>query len=524
MKKKRFVTRESDNIRIEVREGIDIAPHKGMQEAVLLSNTDITVCGGNRGGGKSAAIIMDSCYDVDKPAFRPMFFRKTLEDYKKGGSVWDTAKSVYKILGGVSTDSNYTTKFPSGARVVFGQIDNESRTALERQFQGMEIPAIYLDEANQYQFKTITKLMQCNRNSKGIRNRIIMTCNPDPDSWLARFIDWYIGEDGFIIKERDRAVRYFYVNGESVDDVVWGNTRKEVYLQVKAKIDRLITPDMAEQGYTYDNYIKSFTFIQGNLSENKTLLANDKNYVANVSGGSDEEVARNIMGNWKVKLDGEEMVKRSDIIKLPDIVSKTDGRRRLSIDVALGGKDNCIMVIWDGLHIMDIKAYGFLTPQGLKSKVENLMDRYNIKERDISYDAVGSGQVLKDFKRAYAVEANAQPIDDTGFDKLKSQIIYQLGRLLQDGEISIDEELFESKFEIGTASNKIKMSLRDILLQERKLMQIADDETKIKMMSKKQFKKDIGRSPDFIEAIAYGIVHTLYKKKKRRGIRGLGNL
>ena len=66
-------------------------------------------------------------------------------------------------------------------------------------------------------------LITCNRNAFHIRNRFIGTCNPDPDSWVAKFIDWWIGEDGLPIPERDGRVRYCFMDGDNVSGIYWGD-------------------------------------------------------------------------------------------------------------------------------------------------------------------------------------------------------------------------------------------------------------------------------------------------------------
>ncbi len=51
------------------------------------------------------------------------------------------------------------------------------------------------------------------------------TCNPDADSWVASFIDWWIGDDGYAIKERSGVMRWMVRIG---DDIVWADTPEEL--------------------------------------------------------------------------------------------------------------------------------------------------------------------------------------------------------------------------------------------------------------------------------------------------------
>src|SRR3712207_9494694 len=66
---------------------------------------------------------------------------------------------------------------------------------------------------------------------RSIRNRFWITCNPDPESWVRKFIDWWVDEDGYIIPERDGVIRYCFMDGDTPDQIFWGDTREEVYEQ-----------------------------------------------------------------------------------------------------------------------------------------------------------------------------------------------------------------------------------------------------------------------------------------------------
>ena len=90
-----------------------------------------------------------------------------------------------------------------------------------------------IDEITHIPYEKFKYLVTCNRNGVGLHNRIWGTCNPDPDSWVRKFIDWWIGPDGFPIPERDCKLRYCFMDGDSPDTIYWGDTPEEVYEQWK---------------------------------------------------------------------------------------------------------------------------------------------------------------------------------------------------------------------------------------------------------------------------------------------------
>ena len=499
----------------------DIIGQIGMQEAVLLSDADITICGGSRGGGKSFALILDPLYDIGRSNFTAIFFRKETGELEKGGGLYDKASQIYKYLGAKATKLKMA--FPSGAVVTFDHVQNESAIEVEKRFKGLEVPAIYIDEIDQFQMLTIIKLMQSNRNSSGIRNRILGTCNPNPSSWLRTFLDWYINEMGLIDPARDRATRYFYLYGTNVTDIIWGNSREETYEQAKSYIDKSWNPRFAESGLTKLDAIKSFKFIKGDLAENKILLKSQPTYYANISSGGASAIARNLEGNWNVKEDSEEMVKRAEMEYMfdEDRPAMTSETKYITIDVALLGLDDFTAFIWEGLHIIDVRVKAKLDSAEAILFVGSLMEEYGVREENCAFDNVGNGQVLTCFKRAIPVNAQAAPLGlEIAYDNLKSQILYTFGKFLIEGKISCSKFARDKLFKYGRSAKKERLSLREIMQDERRALLIDDSMGKTKMANKKKMKQILGHSPNFLEGCAYRMIFELSKKKKM-GFTGL---
>ena len=120
-------------------------------------------------------------------------------------------------------------------------------------------------------------MMSRNRSTCGIRPYIRATCNPDADSWVAEFIDWWIDSDtGYPIKERSGQLRYMV---RIDDEIVWGDTKEE----------------LTEQGID-ETDVKSITFIASTLQDNKILMD-----ISNLKALPVVEKERLLYGNWKIK-------------------------------------------------------------------------------------------------------------------------------------------------------------------------------------------------------------------------------
>lgn len=498
----------------------DIIPQPNFQEDVLLSDANITIIGGSRGSGKSFSLVLDPLYDIHNGNFAAMYFRKETSEVEKG--LYQEGLKMYPLLGAKMT--KLRAVFPSGATLTYDHLQNESVSSIESRFKGLSIPAFYFDEIDQLKFDTIKRVMESNRNPYGIRNRIIGTCNPSPESWLRKFIDWYIGADGLIDPRRDRKMRYFYIYGTDVNDIIWGNSKSEVIEKASSYIEDAWNEEFAEAGLTRHDMIKSLMFIRGDLAANKILLKNDPNYLASVSQGGASSIARNLKGNWNIPADGEEMVTRSQMDYFFDEHREAavgDGTMVMTIDVALMGLDLFVLVIWKGLHIVDVVVKDKLDSAQAVEVVSSLMNEYGVKEDNIFYDSIGNGQALSCLKRAVPIFAQAAPVGaEIAYDSLKSQILYNLGKYLIEGKLSCSAHAANKLFKYGKGLKREKLSFKEIMQNERRALMIEDSPGKTKMKNKKQMKAILGQSPDFLEAVAYRMMGEL-SKKKSKGFVGL---
>jgi hypothetical protein len=499
----------------------DIIGQEGMQESVLLSDSDITICGGNRGGGKSYVILLEPLYDCGNPNFAAMVFRKEVDQLERG--LYADAAKLYPILGAKMT--KLKAVFPSGATITYDHIQNEAVREVEKRFKGLSIPAFYFDELDMFSMDTFKRVIESNRNSNGIRNRVIATCNPNPDSWLRTFLDWWIDEDGYIDMSRDRVTRYFYLYGTSASDIIWGSSRGEVVEKAKHYLDKAWRVEFAEAGLTKEDLVKSIKFIKGDLAENKILLKSQPTYLANISSGGSSAIARNLDGNWNVKSDGDEMVTRAQMDWMFDEhrPALRSGVKRMSIDVALLGIDTFIIVCWDGMHIEDVIQKKQITSSQALGIATDLMREFGVREDKLIYDYNGNGQVLNDLRKAYGVRPQSPPIGlENAYDNLKSQILFKFGTMLQEGLITCSPIAAGRMFEYGKGVKKEKLTFKEILQNERRALMIAESSGKTRMLGKKDMKKILGGvSPDFLEGVAYGVVPELDKRKQSKGFQGL---
>lgn len=499
-----------------------IIAQRGGQENMLSSCADITIGGGCRGGSKTFSMLLEAMPDIDNRHFRSIILRHEIEDLS---DMVETSDQVFGDFGvRIKSKTDQKWNFYKGGFLRFSY-HADPVEEFKKRFQGKQFAYIGVDEIPHIEFAKFQYLITCNRNAHGIRNRFFGTCNPDPDSWVAKFIDWWIGEDGLPIPERDGVVRYCFINGDNVDAIYWGDSREEVYEQCKDVINSYWKPEYEQYGTPQELFIKSVCFVEAKLSDNVKLLASDPTYLANLVNQSEEQRARDLDGNWKFKSAGDDFIKQSHLEQFFKLPQNTElSTRYVTCDVAFEGGDSMVMWLWEGWHIKDLFVCRFDARRAV-DVVRAKLEEWKVLEENFTFDLNGVGQTFNGEKGFFprAVPFNNREATEEKYKgvyaNLKSQAAYLFACKLIDGEISINPGLLDRKFSGKGFEN---VPLRQILNKERKAIRKDNDayDKGWQLIKKAVMKKLVGHSPDYIEALLMRMIFEI--KKRRRKIKGLG--
>ena len=463
----------------------------------------------------SFSLLLEGLKDYDNKNFRSVILRKEVDDLT---DLIDTSNGIYGDFGTYNrSKADMTWNFHSGGALKFNYY-SDSFEDFKIRYQGKQYAYIGIDEITHIEYPKFKYLITNNRNAFDIRNRFWGTCNPDPDSWVAKFIDWWIGEDGLPIPERNGVVRYCFMDGDEVNDIYWGDTKEEVYEQCKSIIDKYWLDSYAQYGSPADLFVKSVTFIEAKLADNIQLLRSDPTYLANLAGQSEEQRARDLEGNWKFKTVGDDLIKMHHMENFFNNAQQLgDGVRRVSLDAAFDGGDNLVMWLWEGWHLKDL----FVCRRDSKDTVDVVkakLKEWRVLEENFTYDLNGIGQVFKGFFKNAIPFNNRESVapEDKGlYDTIKSQSAYLFAKKIINKEISIEPYLLDLRFNAG--KNK-SVHLRQILMDERKAIKANTQawDKGFTLIKKADMKKLVGHSPDFIEAMLMRMIFEIKKKKGGR--------
>lgn len=461
-------------------------------------------------------MLMEPMYDIGNKYFNGIIFRKNKDDFE---NIINESLRWYGHFGRYNkSKDDMTWNFFTGAKLGLTTYDM-TMADFDIKYRGQQFAYIGIDELPQMPFEMFKFLMTSNRNTVGIHSRILGTCNPDPLSWLRKFIDWWIGKEdtvysdglkhperkGFIIPERDGVIRYCYMPDDSVDNIYWGDTPEEVYEQCRDVIDSAWNPEWEQYGYSKTSFfVKSVTFIKANLNDNKALLKSDPGYVASLLNQPVEIRMREFDGNWDIIKAGDDMIQAHHLEKVfGNRQMLGDKVRRATCDVAGTGGDNCVTWLWIGWHVADV----FVTrrdPYTTASVLRGKLQEWGVLEENLIYDLNGMGQVMKGaFPRAipFNNEEAVAPRDKHMYDCIKSQCAYRFAVRTQQAEWSIEPTLLSRKYQVG----KETKTLYAILQLERKC--VRQDMSRADrgwcLIHKEQMKNKalVGHSPDFFESL-----------------------
>lgn len=227
------------------------------QAEFMCRNEYEVLYGGAAGGGKSDAIVIEALRQVGNPNYRGIIFRKTFPQCReliiKSQRYYKAAYPRAKYNG-----SEHYWSFPSGARIYFGSMPNSTSYL---NYQGLSFSYIAFDELTHFTLDEYQYLLSRNRaDGEGLRVYVRATANPGGigHGWVKdRFIT--AAPAGEVIKAK-----------ETISD----NEGNPIEVE------------------------RTRVFIQSSVFDNKELMRNDPNYIANLAMLPEAQRNALLYGDW----------------------------------------------------------------------------------------------------------------------------------------------------------------------------------------------------------------------------------
>jgi hypothetical protein len=474
-----------------------IRPQEGFQMKFLSSPADIVIGGSAAGVGKTYSLLLEPLRNISVDGFGGVIFRRTGPQIRNEGGLWDTSMTIYPHVGATPRESFLEWLFSEGAKLKFSHLEHEKNVF---DWQGAQIPYIGFDELTHFTKFMFFYLLSRNRSTCGIKPYVRAVCNPDPDSWLAEFISWWIDQNtGFPIPERDGVIRYMLRDGEKF---IWGDSVEEVL----EKGDYLIRPLVEKSGIDPREFIKSVTFISGSIYDNKELLKVNPGYLANLMAQDEQTKSQLLHNNWKVVISENDVYNYSSFIGMFDnMYSVKTGVKSITADIALKGSDKFTSGVWDGDELIDLAIMDKSDGKQVVDTIRRQAEMYRVQNGRIVYDNDGVGGFIDGFIRGAVPFINgAAPVEVKGDDgkvikenyqNFKTQCYYHSGDAVNKGKHIISEK-------VGAMMYDDKTTVRQQFVKERSAIKRdkVDDDGKLRIIPKAQMKVILGgKSPDLMD-------------------------
>lgn len=441
------------------------------------------------------------------PRFRGCFVRRTLGDLKVAGGVVDKFEEVYGSDNlDIKKSDSPLIRFHSGATVECRQIQNEDRQKVIETWKGSEYDVIAFEELTGFSWETFTYLMSRNRGKSAYAGHIIATTNPKKSHWVRKFIDAYIDDDGYIRADMDGIVRYFFINGETVDDVVWGDTKQEVYMRCKGEIDDLVRTSKTR--VTPEDFIKSFCFYLGRTSENVKMLENNPGYLGSVAATGAKQKKILLEGCWDIDEDGdgsEADIRPEDARQCLSNDERRNGSMWITADLADVGKDNSVILAWDGFHLFDILVIPKCLPKENADWLLNMAMKYRIPDAHIIYDATRALYINDYIPEAVPYISSRAPmgIISRSVRYLKDECYKRLSYVIENRMLSIADKVADKVYRQQKKNGAITIGTE--FLDECSVVRFERlPSGKLCLLNKKEMNRRLGknRSMDLLDPIA----------------------
>ncbi len=272
----------------------------------------------------------------------------------------------------------------------------------------------------------------------------------------------------------------------------------------KGLVPKMLMTCNPTKGWLYQDFYKPWK--EGTLPPNKKfiqVLAKDNkytqsSYLENLEGLTGTNRERLLEGNWEYDEETWSLISYDAIM---DVFSNEvpPGERIITADIARQGRDRTVVAVWYGLRLEKIYTMDKNTVPESADLIQEVRIRHGVHLHNVYIDADGiGGGTLDLLPDTNGIVGNSPPIYVDGerenFGNLKSQLYFYLAEYVNQRKIFIQSDKW-----------------RDAITQELEWcrQKSADHDGKFYVIPKQEIRESLGRSPDFLDVLAYRMYHIL---------------
>ncbi|MFV0392412.1 MAG: phage terminase large subunit [Paludibacteraceae bacterium] len=428
---------------------------KQKEVARLWINDEVTdiLYGGSKGSGKSylgANLIFSDAFTYPETFY--FIARKQLIDLRKY-----TIPTIYEVFGNWGITEKYFTYkgndnyflLHNGSRVYLLDARYMPTDPLYQRFGSMQMTRGWIEEAGEFSLEAKTNLQASIGRWKNdiykLKPKLLQTCNP-AKNYL--FSDYYKKDKEGTLESWKRFVQALPTDNKKLP---------EGYLQ---NLERILSHNQKQ---------------------------------------------RLLFGNWEFDDDPDLLVDYDAVCDcfFNDHVKPT-GRKAISADLAMKGRDRFVAGSWDGMICKVAIDKVYSPAKVIEQDLKKLMETDGVGRSQTVADSDGLGAYLESYINGIKeFHGGATAIDKDTYANLKSECAYKLAEKIINRELKIictkeQEEIIKEELMILKAEN-------------------VDTDLKKRIISKDKMKAILGHSPDYLDMLIMGMYFEV--KPQSKGIR-----
>lgn len=212
-------------------------------------------------------------------------------------------------------------------------------------------------------------------------------------------------------------------------------------------------------------------------------------YIANLMTADKVTKERLLFGNFEYDDDPAILCEQDAIYDLftnNHVVG--DGKRYISADLAMQGRDKFIAGLWDGLVCSIPVDQSKSTGKSIETDLSNLMQRNNVSRSRTVADSDGLGNYLVSYLEGIKTFHGNGKAYDIEYQNIKTECAFKLAELINERKIKI----------LCTPEQKQAIIEELGVLKRDK---VDNDEGKKRIISKESMKELINKSPDYLDML-----------------------
>jgi len=257
------------------------------------------------------------------------------------------------------------------------------------------------------------------------------------------------------------------------------------------------------KGKFYDPYVNGtleapYYYLPASIFDNPHI---PQVYIDSLAYMPPDQYRTFVEGSWEGTDEPDQLIAWTDLYAAKDeCVEEEEGRMYLGVDVAGHGKDKTVIILMKNKNLVKILTYDDTSIPSVTREVKKLMINHRVDANDICVDGAGLGAGV--------------------IDELEEDGIY-VSNFIGGGKVIEDDSVFNYKniraqaywyLKLAFEAHEIGLITDDKVLSDLSSIHYTiEGDKQIKIESKDEIKKRVGRSPDYADALCYAVWARVYQ-------------